>query len=112
MEKYTLEGIDGNAFAIIGYVQNAMKRERFPEWRMKEYNNTAKCGDYYNLIQTSYEQVEEVNDFVRFWEEFSEDYSHVTVNKSVAAEYFLREDYNTENFYNYVLANGLCEVEE
>jgi len=27
MEKYNLIGIDGNAFSVMGYVQNAMKHE-------------------------------------------------------------------------------------
>ena len=27
MEKYTLVGVDGNAFAIMGYTANALKRE-------------------------------------------------------------------------------------
>lgn len=42
MEKYTLIGVDGNAFAIMGYVSRAMKRECKSKAEINAYLNDAQ----------------------------------------------------------------------
>jgi len=51
MAKYTLVGVDGNAFAIMGYTARALKKEglgKLVDGMMKE----ATSGNYYELIET------------------------------------------------------------
>lgn len=59
--EYTLVGVDGNAFAIIGYVKKAMKREGYSQEAIDNYTNKATEGDYNNLVSVSVDQIHEVN---------------------------------------------------
>lgn len=36
-KKYTLVGVDGNAFAVMGYVQNAMRKSGFSKEEISAY---------------------------------------------------------------------------
>ena len=49
MAKYNLVGVDGNAFSIMGYTANALKKEGLKD-KVKEMHEKATSGDYYNLI--------------------------------------------------------------
>lgn len=46
---YSLIGVDGNAFAIMGYTARALKQTGHKDLVDKMYGE-AKSGDYYNLI--------------------------------------------------------------
>lgn len=48
--KYTLVGVDGNAFAIMAYTRNAMKECGFGRVDIDEMLEKAQSGDYNNLI--------------------------------------------------------------
>ena len=61
MEKYNLIGIDGNAFSVMGYVQNAMKHEGKTNEEIKTYLTEAKSGDYENLLCVSFDMIEKLN---------------------------------------------------
>jgi len=52
-----LTGKDGNAFAIIGAVSQALKRSGNAELA-KEFQKEATSGDYDHLLQTAMEYVE------------------------------------------------------
>lgn len=52
-EKYTLSGLDGNAFAILAYVRDAMFHERFTTKEISEFTRLAMVSDYSNLICVS-----------------------------------------------------------
>ena len=59
--KYTLEGHDGNAIAIISYVGRAMNEcGRTVEERAK-YADEATSGDYQHLLAVSQEMLDELN---------------------------------------------------
>lgn len=60
--KYDLVGVDGNAFCVMGYVMNAMKRERFTSQEIKEYHKKATSSDYHNLLCVSVEYVDKCNE--------------------------------------------------
>lgn len=64
-EKYTLVGVDGNAFAIMGYVTHAMKVEGFTKEERDEYLEDAKSRDYNHLLCVSVDYIDRVNDRVR-----------------------------------------------
>ena len=51
--KYSLVGIDGNAYSIMGYVQHAMREQNFSKQQIKEYSDEAMSGDYNNLLSIS-----------------------------------------------------------
>ena len=64
-ERYTLVGVDGNAFAIMGYVLLAMKDEGFSKEEQDEYLEDAKSSDYDHLLCVSVEYIDRVNDRVK-----------------------------------------------
>ena len=47
----TLDGIDGNAFAILGVVRKAFKRQKFSQESLDSFMQDAQSGDYNNLFQ-------------------------------------------------------------
>lgn len=50
--KVQLIGKDGNAFAILGRVRQAMRRAGIAPDVIAEFNKEATSGDYDNLLQT------------------------------------------------------------
>lgn len=61
-EKYTLVGVDGNAFSIMGYVRNAMKREHCTKEEIDAYTNDAMSGEYHHLVNVSVEMCDKLNE--------------------------------------------------
>lgn len=51
--KVQLTGQDGNAFAIIGSVQRALRRAHIPAEEVEQFRNEAMSGDYSNVIVTA-----------------------------------------------------------
>lgn len=62
MKAYTLVGVDGNAFAIMGYVRTAMRRARMSREDIDAYIKDATSSDYNNLLVVSSEMIDKVND--------------------------------------------------
>ena len=60
MAKYSLVGVDGNAFAIMGYTARALRREGLGNL-VDEMHEKATSGDYSNLICVCDEYVDMVN---------------------------------------------------
>ena len=50
MSRYTLVGVDGNAFAIMGYTKKAMREAGFAKEEIDKMYAEATSGNYYNLI--------------------------------------------------------------
>ena len=44
-KKYNLVGVDGNAFAVMGYVRNAMRAEGFSRKEIEDYSKDAMSSD-------------------------------------------------------------------
>ena len=61
-EKYTLIGVDGNAFSVMGYVCNAMKQEGKTKEQIDAYLTDAKSNDYYHLLAVSHVTLEALNE--------------------------------------------------
>ena len=61
-KEYSLIGIDGNAFSIMGYVQGAMKEVNPKEIEMQKYRSDAMSSDYNNLLRVSQITIEKCND--------------------------------------------------
>ena len=61
MERFTLVGVDGNAFAIMGYTARAMKKAGLGK-EVDHMYEEAKSGDYYNLIAVCDRYVDMANE--------------------------------------------------
>ena len=55
--KVKLVGEDGNAFAIIGRIQKAMRRAKIDEGEIKEFVDDAMSGNYDHLLQVAMKTV-------------------------------------------------------
>lgn len=62
MSAYTLVGVDGNAYAIMGYTSKAMKRAGFTKEEVDQMYKEATSGDYSNLICVCDEYIDKVNE--------------------------------------------------
>ena len=60
--KYDLVGVDGNAFAVIGYVLKAMKECKMSKEEQSDYQTKAMSGDYDNLLVVSVEMIDKCNE--------------------------------------------------
>ena len=49
MARYSLVGVDGNAYAIMGYTQRALRQTGHRDL-VEQMVEEAESGDYYNLI--------------------------------------------------------------
>lgn len=70
-KKYSLVGIDGNAFSVMGYVSNAMKeayratkKPEFDKAAQNEYLAIATSSDYDHLLSISISQLNKVNEAI------------------------------------------------
>lgn len=61
MSKYSLIGVNSNAFSIMGYVTKVMKDEGKSPEEVNEYREEAMGGDYNNLLCVSQEVIDELN---------------------------------------------------
>ena len=57
-QKYNLVGIDGNAYSVMGYVIQAMKREGFSKSEIDDYQADAMSDDYNHLLSVSAEMID------------------------------------------------------
>lgn len=60
-KKYTLVGVDGNAYAVMAYVRNAMQKEGKSNEEINNYLKDAQSDDYHHLIAVSVEMCEKLN---------------------------------------------------
>lgn len=60
--NYSLVGVDGNAFAVMGYVQRAMRQAGKTQEEIRAYLDEAQSSDYDHLLAVSSEMVEKLND--------------------------------------------------
>lgn len=58
--KYSLVGVDGNAFSIMGYTGQALKREGMRDL-VGEMQKKAMSGDYDNLLRVCMEYLDKAN---------------------------------------------------
>ena len=53
-----LEGLDGNAFVLMGHFQRNARRQGWTNEQIKEVLDEAKSGDYNHLLATLMEHTE------------------------------------------------------
>lgn len=64
MKRYSLAGVDGNAFSVMGYVEKAMRECRFSEERQAKYREEAMSSDYDHLLMVSMDMLVECNKYM------------------------------------------------
>jgi len=62
MEEYSLVGIDGNAYSIMGYVKEAMREQGFSKEERDKYLQEAMSSDYNNLLVVSMKYIDQCNE--------------------------------------------------
>lgn len=60
--KYDLVGVDGNAFAVMGYVLRAMKECKMSKEERSDYQTKAMSGDYDHLLVVSIKMIDKCNE--------------------------------------------------
>jgi len=50
--KVRLTGKDGNAFAVLGNVKQALRKAKIPQEEISQFMNEAMSGDYSHLLGT------------------------------------------------------------
>ena len=61
-ERYTVVGVDGNAFSVMGYVRRAMKECHKTKAEIDAYTKDAMSSDYTHLINVSVEVIDKLNE--------------------------------------------------
>lgn len=74
MRHVTLVGIDGNAFNIMAYVSENMRRMKFTKQERDKYVEEATSSDYDRLIQVSIKYTDLINDRIDAYNEEHEEY--------------------------------------
>ena len=77
MKTYTLVGINGNAYSIMGYVRVAMDNANMTNDDIDAYVKDATSSDYNHLLAVSCEMIDKVNEILglnEYDEDEDEDY--------------------------------------
>ena len=64
MKAYTLVGINGNAYSIMGYVRAAMDDANMTNDDIDAYVKDATSSDYNHLLAVSCEMIDRVNEIL------------------------------------------------
>lgn len=73
MAKYNLVGVDGNAFAIMGYTARALRQTGNADL-VKKMQEEATAGDYWNLIRVCDKYIDIANENVEDDEDNEDEY--------------------------------------
>ena len=71
--KYTLIGVDGNAYAIMGYTAKALRREGLNDL-VDQMLEEATSGDYDNLLMVCMGYIDKANEAAGDTEEDDDEY--------------------------------------
>lgn len=76
MKAYTLIGINGKAYSIMGYVRNAMHDAKMTNDDIDAYIKDATSSDYNHLLAVSCEMIDRVNEILGLndYDEDEDDY--------------------------------------
>lgn len=73
MRKFTLIGVDGNAFAVMGYTAKAMRKAGLDD-KIDQMREEAKSGDYWNLLAVCDKYIDMANEALGLEDEEEDDY--------------------------------------
>lgn len=90
MKAYTLVGINGNAYSIMGYVRVAMDDAKMTNDDIDAYIKDATISDYNHLLAVSCEMIDKVNEILGL-NEYDEDEDEYMDEYSEEDEDLLKE---------------------
>ena len=61
-KKFTLVGVDGNAFSVMGYVKRCMRECGCSAEEQKAYTTDAMSNDYNHLLCVSMNMLDKLNE--------------------------------------------------
>ena len=73
MKAFTLVGVDGNAYAVMGYVQRAMRAANMSKEDQDAYLEDAMSSDYNHRLCVSIDMIEKVNEKLGLVQDDEED---------------------------------------
>lgn len=73
MKPYSLVGVDGNAYAVMGYTQRAMRHAGYSKDEIHQMIEEAESSDYNNLLCVCMEYIDKVNEKLDLTDEDEED---------------------------------------
>ena len=73
MNKFSLVGVNGNAFNVLAYTANAMKKAGFQPAEIREYERLATSGNYNTLLCLSVDKINECNERLGLTDEDEDD---------------------------------------
>lgn len=93
MKAYTLIGINGNAYSIIGYVRAAMDDANMTNDDIDAYVEDATSSDYNHLVAVSYEMLDRVNKILGLndYDEDEDEYEYMDEYSDIEDEDLLKE---------------------
>ena len=90
MKAYTLIGINGNAYSIMGYVRDAMDDAKMTKDDIDAYVKDATSSDYDHLLAVSCEMIDRVNEILGL-NDYDEDEDYYMDEYSEEDEDLLKE---------------------
>ena len=94
MKAYTLVGIDGNAYNIMGYVRDAMHDAEMTNDDIDSYIKDATSSDYNHLLAVSCEMIDRVNEILGL-NDYDEDEDEDYYMDEYSVEEALRQEEET-----------------
>lgn len=93
MKAYTLIGINGNAYNIMGYVRDAMHDANMTNDDIDAYVEDATSSDYNHLVAVSYEMLDRVNKILGLndYDEDEDEYEYMDEYSDIEDEDLLKE---------------------
>ena len=88
MKAYTLVGIDGNAYSIMGYVRDAMHDAKMTNDDIDAYIKDATSFDYNHLLAVSCEMIDRVNEILGLYD-YDEDEDEYVLDEYSEEDYDL-----------------------
>lgn len=62
MCEYSLVGVNGNAFCVMGYTSKTMRKCGFNNLEITQYYNECKKSDYNHLLSESIKMIDKCNE--------------------------------------------------
>lgn len=103
---YSLVGIDGNAFSVLGYVRRAMKENGYSKEDINAYIQDAMSDDYNHLLVVSVKMVDDINakngydEYTQFEKEVDDRFVDYGQNRHNSERDFIDESVINENRYD------------
>ena len=109
-DKYTLVGVDGNAYAVMGYTANALRREGLRDLVKKMYEE-ATSSDYDHLLVVCLRYIDMANAAAR-GEDLDESVDKNPVKWEIIRKHKVQKPIDAFDFVDYISDEEILETTE